>query len=162
LVEHNDNSRALDFEQIRQLAYLYALGYDRRDMKLLESLWKKDVEPVEYPYLNVHTVRRDFPRGWAEGNSSMLIVANHVIRFDSDDAAHGYVYCVAQVDRDGSFVEQSIVYEDRYARGDEGWLFVDRRHDLWFGHRWERNPRDAPAANWPRGQVGRGILYDDR
>jgi hypothetical protein len=92
----------------------------------------------------------------AESVFAVILVANHLIDFDGSDRAAGEVWahCHAQTERDG-FIEQLIKYEDRYIRHEGRWLFLHRRHRLWYGV-----ARDSPllqeAANWPTRQVGVG------
>lgn len=152
----------LDREEIRELALRYALAFDRRDAAALQALWAPAKEPVRYPDMNLQTVIDDFPLAWERGGQTMLFVANHVVELDDTDGdrATGTVYCVAQLHQDGSFVEQSLVYEDRYVRLDGQWRFAVRRHLLWFGAQRTPDPLAQPDARWPRSQVGRGVLYD--
>ncbi|HWF52859.1 MAG TPA: nuclear transport factor 2 family protein [Solirubrobacteraceae bacterium] len=149
--------RVLGAEEIRQLAYGYAYAVDSRDRELLESLWVEPSEEVQYPDINLHTVRRDHPR-WFDKGPTVHFVGNHLIEIDGPDHAHGSVYCWAQLDLGDEFVDQSILYQDRYVRAGGRWLFLRRRHLLWFGQARERNPIHQPADNWPRTHVGRGNL----
>jgi hypothetical protein len=142
-------------DEIRQLAYRYAFAHDSRDAELLLSLWAETDEPLEYPYIDIHRVRRDTDH-WFRKGPTTHIVANHLIDFDSLDAAHGSVYCLAQVDFGDRFVDQTILYRDQYVRLDERWLFRERMHLLWFGQGRERHPYRQDDAHWPKSQVGRG------
>lgn len=147
-----------DRDAIRQLALRYALAFDRRDSAALQALWEPAEAHVRYPDMNLQTVLRDFPLAWDGDGETMLFVANHVIDLDGDEAT-GTVYCLAQLHHDGTFVEQSLVYEDRYVRLADGWRFRIRRHLLWFGAQRPADPLAQPPARWPRSQVGRGVLY---
>lgn len=151
--------RLLDLEAIRDLPRRYALAFDRRDAAALEALWEPADDRVAYPDMNLQTVRRDFPLAWTDGGETMLLVANHVVDLAGDEAT-GTVYCIAQLHQGGAFVEQSLVYEDRYVRTAGGWRFRTRRHLLWFGQERTPDPLAQPPARWPRSQVGRGVLYD--
>jgi hypothetical protein len=145
--------------EIRQLAYRYALAQDFRDRELLLSLWAETDEPATTPDIDVHTVRSEAER-WFRKGPTVHLVANHVVDVTSEDEATGSVYCWAQLDLGEEFVDQAILYRDRYVRRDGRWLFLVRRHLLWYGAARERNPiRQAPAT-WPRGYVGRGSLPD--
>ena len=59
------------------------------------------------------------------------------------------------------FIDQSILYQDRYVRRDGRWLFLVRRHMLWFGQPRASHPFDQDPANWPASPVGRGTLPDE-
>ena len=145
--------------EIRQLAYRYALAQDFRDRELLLSLWAETDEPARTPDIDIHTVRSEAER-WFRKGPTVHVVANHLVDLVSADEATGSVYCWAQLDLGEEFVDQSILSRDRYVRRDGRWLFLVRRHLLWFGQARERNPiRQAPAT-WPRGYVGRGSLPD--
>ena len=152
-----DLERLLAAEQIRQLAYSYAFAVDSRDRELLESLWAEPANEVEYPDMNLHTVRRDHPR-WFNKGPTVHFVGNHLIYVDDRDHAHGKVYCWAQLDLVDEFVDQSILYEDRYVRHEGQWLFLQRRHMLWFGQARAENPISQPDDQWPVRHVGRGNL----
>jgi hypothetical protein len=64
------------------------------------------------------------------------------------------------MEQEGTFVDQTILYQDRYVRQGSRWLFAHRRHLLWFGQTREVNPFQQPPANWPHGTAGRGTLPD--
>lgn len=149
--------RVVAAEEIRQLAVRYAYAVDSRDRDLLESLWVEPESDVEYPEMNLRTVRRDHPR-WFDKGPTVHFVGNHLIEVDDPHHAHGVVYCWAQLDLIERFVDQSILYQDQYVHSDGRWLFLQRRHLLWFGQPRERNPVEQPAEQWPRTHVGRGTL----
>jgi hypothetical protein len=90
---------------------------------------------------------------------AVILVANHLVEFDSPDRAHGEVWarCYAQ-NQPGGFVEQLIKYEDSYERVADRWLFLRRRHRLWFGVDVDASPLDQSPADWPARQVGVGDL----
>ncbi len=145
--------------EIRQLAYRYAYAQDSRDRELLLSLWAETDTPAGAPDIDVHTVRREATR-WFRKGPTVHFVGNHVVDLLGPDEAGGSVYCWAQLDLGDEFVDQSILYRDRYVRGEEGWRFLTRRHLLWFGQRRAEHPIHQPPAGWPRGYVGRGTLPD--
>lgn len=149
--------RLVATEEIRQLAYRYAYAQDSRDANLLLSLWHETPEPVEYPRIDVHTVRRDHQRWFAKG-PSIHFIGNHLIDFAGPDRASGRVYCWCQIDFEGEWIEQMILYQDRYLREGGRWLFEWRRHLLWYGQARERHPLDQPADQWPLKHTGRGSL----
>lgn len=145
--------------EIQQLAYLYAWAFDSRDEQLLLSLWAEpdpDEEHPKLPTMDLRSIRRDVDLFFDRG-PTVMFVGNHLIEFDAEDRAHGLVYGWPQVEEHGAFVDQQVVYRDRYALEGERWLFRSRTHLLRFGREHDRNPYDQPAANWPRRQVGRGV-----
>ncbi|MHB1538995.1 MAG: nuclear transport factor 2 family protein [Solirubrobacteraceae bacterium] len=152
--------RLLAAEQIRQLAYRYAYAVDSRDAELMHSLWAEPDGVAEYPDIDLNTVRRDHERWFSKG-PTVHFVGNHLIDLDDADHAHGSVYCWAQLDLGERFVDQSILYQDRYVRQPDGWCFLVRRHLLWFGQARERNPIDQEPDGWPRVHYGRGSLPRD-
>jgi len=152
-----DLERLVAAEQIRQLAYSYAYAVDSRDGELLESLWAEPESEVEYPDMNLFTVRRDHPR-WFNKGPTVHFVGNHLIDVVDRHHAHGKVYCWAQLDLVDEFVDQSILYLGRYILRGERWLFWQRRHMLWFGQARAENPISQAADQWPVRHTGRGDL----
>jgi SnoaL-like domain len=149
--------------EIEQLAYRYAFAFDSRDVEALEALWAETDSPTGPPEIDIHSVRNDFDQ-WLYGlGPTVLAVCNHIIEFDEDDAdsARGSVYCLAQIDMGERFIDQSILYGDRYVRRDGRWLFLVRRHMLWFGQPRPEHPFEQEPANWPASPVGRGTLPDE-
>lgn len=146
-------------EEIRQLAYRYAYAQDFRDRELLLSLWAETEEPARSPEIDVHTVRAEAER-WFRKGPTVHFVGNHLVEVEGPDEASGSVYCWAQLDLGEEFVDQAILYRDRYVRRDGRWLFLTRRHLLWYGQRRPSNPIDQPPNGWPGGYVGRGTLPD--
>jgi hypothetical protein len=55
-------------------------------------------------------------------------------------------------------VVQQIQYHDNYAKVDGKWLFVRRRHMLWYGADMLQRPIGLPDANWPANHSGKGEL----
>jgi SnoaL-like domain len=154
-------ARVVAVQDIQQLAYRYALAFDSRDLELLHALWYEDVERLPYPDINIHTVREDFDQ-WLYGlGPSVLTVGNHVIDLHDGDHATGSVYCLVQMEMGDSYVEQSILYQDRYVRDRGRWLFEVRRHLLWFGTSSPDSPFAQEPANWPERTFGRGTLPED-
>jgi SnoaL-like domain len=153
----SDLERLIAAEQIRQLAYGYAFAVDSRDRELLESLWAEPDGEVDYPDINLITVRRDHPR-WFNKGPTVHFVGNHLIELDDPDHAHGRVYCWAQLDLVDEFVDQSILHLDQYVRREGRWLFWQRRHLLWFGQARAENPISQSADQWPLRHTGRGNL----
>jgi hypothetical protein len=146
--------------EIRRLALRYALAVDSRDRALLLSLWAESDEPATSPDIDIHTVRSEAAR-WFRKGPTIHFVGNHLVDLHGPDTASGSVYAWAQLDLGEEFVDQAILYQDRYVRRHGRWLFLTRRHLLWFGQERDRNPIRQPPATWPRGYVGRGTLPED-
>jgi uncharacterized protein (TIGR02246 family) len=149
--------RLLDRDEIRQLAQRYAVALDARDLDALVDLFVDDVQ-VGRDAVGHDALRADFERQLRAIGVSILFVGNHVIDFDGPDAAHGVVYCKAEIQEGESWNHQAIQYHDRYARRDGHWRIVRRKHLLWYGQTQTRNPLDQPAAQWPKSSTGRGTV----
>lgn len=150
--------RLVAIQEIQELACRYALAIDTHDGPLLESLWVEVPDPVEFPDMNVHTMRDHVIPRLGRIGRTFLFVSNHLVELDDADHAHGTVYTQAQIDEGPRFNDQVLVYEDRYQRVEGRWLFVVRRHLLWYGETRSSHPLEQPPADWPRGQVGRGVV----
>jgi len=146
--------------QIQQLAYGYAHAFALRDRELMLSLWDETESPVGLPSLDIHRLRRDIDRWWDTLGTVLLHVTNHLIDLDDDDHARGSVHCLGQIDLGHQFVDQTILYRDRYVRRDGRWLFATREHRLWFGQERPSHPLRQPPANWPRRQIGLGVMLE--
>jgi len=159
------SSRSLDelsaFHEIQQLAYRYAHAWATRDYDLMLSLWAETDAPPELPSFDIHFVRHGLATDWDTPGARLLHVTNHIVELDAAAHAHGNVHCLAQLDLGDLFVDQTILYRDRYVCRGGRWLFLVREHLLWFGQTRDRHPRDQPAAEWPQSQIGRGILLDN-
>ncbi|MEJ2336778.1 MAG: nuclear transport factor 2 family protein [Gemmatimonadales bacterium] len=64
--------------------------------------------------------------------TTIHLVANHVIDFDDADHARGVVYCRDEVDRGSGWDVGYIQYWDHYERRDGVWYFVRRDFHRWF------------------------------
>jgi hypothetical protein len=144
----NDLQRLVAHEEIRQLAYQYALALDRRDLDLLVSLFVGDPEKL----------RARFEAQLEPLGVTILFVGNHLIELESAERATGVVYCQARIQEGDRWIEQAIQYEDTYAHERGRWRFVRRNHELWYGVEVDPNPLDQPPANWPDASTGRGTL----
>jgi SnoaL-like domain len=91
-------------------------------------------------------------------HQSILFVAGHVIDVDDDDHAHGVVYARGELEIDGRWIVQAIQYQDSYERRDGHWLFVRRKHLLWYGAEQGESPVGLRPANWPAHPTGAGVL----
>ena len=144
-------------DQMRQLAVRYALAVDCRDLDSLVELFIPDVDCGRLG-IGREPLRQSFESQLRGGGVSVMLVANHVIDFDDEDHAHGIVYGIAETTQPEGWVRQAIQYHDTYERREECWLFVRRKHLLWYGAVQPSNPMDQPPANWPQRQIGRGTV----
>lgn len=144
-------------DEIRELAQRYALAIDARDLDGLVALFVPDVDCGRWGSGRA-ALRRSFESQLRDAGPSVMLVANHVIDLDDDAHARGVVYGVVEVSRPEGWVRQAIRYDDAYERREGAWLFVRRRHRLWYGVVLPYDPLDQPPANWPESQVGRGTL----
>jgi hypothetical protein len=147
-------------DEIRQLAYRYAMAIDSRDMDLLVSLFVPDVQ-VGREARGREALRASFVESLSAIGVSILFVGNHLIDFDSPDRARGVVYCRGQIEDGERWIEQAIQYRDRYECRDGEWLFVRRVHVLWYGVETAERPLAQEPADWPKRHVGRGTVPED-
>lgn len=152
--------RLLARDEIRDLAHRYAYAVDHRDIDLLVSLYVPDVR-VGGADTGPEALRRFWVESLRQIGVSILFVGNHLIDVETDDRATGTVYCIARIEDHGRWIEQAIRYDDTYERRDGHWLFVRRRHHLWYGVEAAERPLDQAPANWPESQVGRGTVPQD-
>ncbi len=149
--------RLVAHDEIRLLAARYALAVDSRDLDTLVDLFVDDVDAG--PEGRGHAaLRRSFDRSLRAVGVTVLHVGTHVIDLHDADHATGTVYCRGEVQDGGRWVVQAICYRDTYERRAGRWLFVRRRHLLWYGQAQERNPLDQAPADWPAHHDGRGTV----
>ena len=146
-------------DQMRQLAERYALAVDCRDFDSLVALFIPDVHCGRLG-TGREALRQSFVNQMRPGGRGVMLVANHVIDFDDDEHAHGVVYGIAEATMPEGWVRQAIQYHDSYELRDESWLFVRRKHLLWYGVVLPYNPMEQPPAEWPKRQIGRGTVPD--
>lgn len=142
--------------EIQQLVYRYALAFDMRDRDALLGLWAPSVGSVEFPEMDLETVKRVIDRFFALG-PSQLLVGNVVVELEDRDHGRGYVYCWPQFEHEGVMVDQAVVYRDAYIRHEGKWRFQTRRHILRYGQARLHNPYAQPPADWPHSQIGSGV-----
>jgi hypothetical protein len=144
-------------DEIRQLPYRYAKAVEARDIDAMVDLYSPKARFGECGD-GPDGLRRSMAKSLDGSLFAVILVANHIIALEGIDRAKGEVWahCFAQTRGDG-FVEQLIKYEDRYERYEGRWLFLHRRHRLWFGVG-RASPLMQPAAEWPENQVGVGDI----
>ncbi|PLV54859.1 polyketide cyclase [Mycobacterium tuberculosis variant microti OV254] len=143
---------------MRQLPYRYAAAIEARDVDAMVDLF------VPHARFGSRGEGREVLRGMMSASVdasvfAVILVANHLVELDTEHRAHGQVWaqCFAQTHADG-FVEQLIKYEDRYELYGGRWLFLHRRHRLFYGVSRRTSPLTQQAAYWPRNQTGVGDL----
>ena len=144
-------------DEIRQLVSRYAYAVDMRDLDLLVSLFVPDVR-VTSTESGCDAFRSFWDRSLGEIGVSILFVGNHII--DVVDATHasGVVYCRGQIQDGDRWIEQAIRYLDDYERVEGEWLFVRRRHELWYGVETAEKPLEQTPADWPEHHAGVGTV----
>src|SRR5215472_6702306 len=102
-------------DEIRQLAARYALSLDSRDLDALVALFVPDVQ-VGRHLSGREALRADFNKSLRAVGRTILNVGTHVIDVADDGSATGAVYCKGEIEVDGRFVHQAILYDDTYRR----------------------------------------------
>jgi len=148
----------LALEQIRRLPLEYSVAIERRDVDHMARLFSPNARFGSHG-TGEAGLRALMGASMATSVMAVILVANHLVDLDGPSRARGQVWarCYAQAEPDG-FTEQVITYVDDYERVDGRWLFLRRRHRLWFGAVVEPSPLDQAPANWPARQVGVGDL----
>ena len=144
-------------EEIRQLASRYAVALNHRDLGALVQLFVPNVR-VGRDLIGPEALRDNIAAQLRDGHRTILQVSNHVIDVSDADHASGIVGTRAEIERGDEWIIQVIEYHDVYERRGGHWLFVRRRHHLWYGADMLQRPNDLPPANWPHSQTGRGVL----
>ena len=144
-------------EQIRQLASRYAIALDARDLDTLVGLFVDDVQ-VGRDQVGRDALRASFTEQLRDLGVTILLVGNHVINVLDDDHATGIVSCRGEIEVGEQWVVQAIQYHDSYERRDDDWLFVRRRHRLFYGADMLQRPIGLPLAHWPASATGKGEL----
>jgi ketosteroid isomerase-like protein len=154
---NEDLARLLAYEQIRQLAARYAVATDRRDIDALVALFVPDVRVGRDTY-GRDALRENLATQLHGIGVSVLNVGTHQIDLVDEDRATGHVYCKGEIQDGERWIHQAIRYDDTYERRDGEWLFVRRRHLLFYGAEVGVNPLTLPPANWPEHHDGLGTI----
>lgn len=151
-------AKLLSLNEIRELPYKYAAAVESRDVDAMAELFSPSACFGSYGD-GPAGLRRLMVDSMTGSLFAVILVANHLVEFDDDVRARGQVWahCYAQERADG-FLDQLIKYEDTYEQVAGRWLFVQRRHRLWYGAAHARSPLEQNAADWPRSQIGVGDL----
>ncbi len=145
-------------DEIRQLPYRYAAAIESRDVDAMADLYAPQARFGEYGD-GPDGLRRLMTQSLDGSVFAVILVANHMIEIQDAVRARGQVWahCFAQTRAEG-FVEQLIKYEDAYLKHEDRWLFLHRRHRLWYGQARIPSPFEQGPAGWPARQVGVGDL----
>lgn len=154
-VDPADLRAVVAHDRIRMLASRYAVAVDSRDLDTLVGLFVDDVQ-VGRERVGRDALRADFEVSLRAVGVTILQVGTHVIDLIDDRHATGVVYCSGQVEQDGRWIHQSIVYRDTYERRGHDWYFVRRVHELFHGVAAPTNPLEQEPADWPANATGRG------
>ncbi len=152
-------SQLVAYDSIRQLVARYAWCLDTRDLDTLVGLFVEDVR-VSKTSSGRTALRESFASQLRNIGPTTLFVGNHIIDLDANqpNAATGVVYCRAYIQEPHGFVEQMIVYSDRYRHEAGSWRFVGRRHELFYGIVTSEQPHAQELANWPQRSTGVGTM----
>lgn len=156
----SDIERVIARDAIQQLAYRYAHACDARDVDLLVSLFIPDVR-VTRETSGPEAMKAFWVESLRAIGVSILFVGNHAIDFQDGEHATGLVYCRGQIQDGERWIEQAIQYRDAYEKRDGHWLFVKRKHVLWYGVETAERPLAQEPANWPDNHAGRGTVPED-
>lgn len=120
-------------DQIRQLAHRYALAVDSKDLEGMAALYVPDVDNGRWG-TGPEGVKRFFDQSMRKYHCSVHFVGNHVVDFDDDHHAHGWVYCHAQhhVLEPEHWWDEVLAYGDTYERVEGDWRFRRRRVRSWY------------------------------
>jgi SnoaL-like domain len=144
-------------EEIRQLASRYAIALDARDLDTLVRLFVPDVRAGN-DRIGHEALKDNFAEQLRHLGVTILLVGNHVINVVDEDHATGIVSCRGEIEIGEQWVVQAIQYHDTYERRDGIWLFVRRRHLLFYGADMLERPIGLPLAHWPASATGKGEL----
>ena len=147
---------------IRQLVARYAVATDQRDLDALVDLFMPDVRvgwsSSGEPLSGRAALRENLAGQLRAVGVTILHMGTHQIDLQGPEDATGHVYCRAEIQDGDRWIHQSIRYDDRYHRLDGDWLFVGRRHQLFYGAEVGVNPLRLPPADWPANHDGWGTL----
>jgi ketosteroid isomerase-like protein len=156
----NAMERVIARDEIRQLAFRYALATDARDLDALVELFVEDVQ-VGGDRVGRDALRASFKEQLRAVGVTILFVGNHLIDFEGEENALGHVYCKAEIQDGERWIKQAILYRDRYRCCQGQWYFVRRLHRLWYGVEASTSPLAQAPARWPENHAGRGTLPEE-
>jgi hypothetical protein len=131
--------------EIHHLPARYALALDSRDIATLVTLFPTDVR-VGVDRSGRGALHDWFVDAMSRVHTTVHVVANHIVDFESADRARGVVYCRDEVEypETGEWKVGMVQYHDTYRRTDGEWLFERRRFHRWY--QVDALERPAPGA----------------
>lgn len=149
LEERIDRLESID--QIRQLPAKYALSVDMREFDALANLFVDDVY-VSRDKSGRQAIKEWFRMALGDGLiGSMHGINGHIIDFESKDLASGIVYSRNDLEREQMWMDEIMIYLDRYERRDGRWYFQRRAPLFWYQVDRMGNPLGGGEAKlrWP-------------
>ena len=156
-----------DREAIRELVARYGQVVDDRDIEGVRALFTEDAvfrtKGGEMNAVGVAEVMDNFRSRFKAMTASGHFVHDHIIGFQSDRAAHGYVTSHAELVRNGESFLVAMRYQDQYLRFEDGWKFSEREVSFFYYLPTDRYPELLPQrarvcgygdpidADWPEG-----------
>jgi uncharacterized protein (TIGR02246 family) len=128
-----DVDRLVDVEEIRQLSYRYAWGWDTGDLEMVLGVFTEDAVWDESA-LGVPRCTGQGEIGAAFGQlrpaisgGSLHPATNHMVTFSDPENATGVCYFLGDaVTPEGALVSAHGAFEDVYVRTDQGWRIASR------------------------------------
>jgi len=150
---------AADVVEIQQLAYRYAICADSKDPDGMAALFTDPTMLGDHTLTRAEIVER-FTQSFKQSPFTILNVGNHLVDIDpaDPDGAEGTVYCRCEAEFKGSWLIQQIVYLDAYTRETGKWLFLRRRHLLFYGTELGRSPIDLAPSDPAELTDGKGSM----
>ena len=159
----SDLREIIDHNRIIDVVNRYATGLDRRDWKLLRSIFTDEID-MEFSSVGIRSGRYDADR-WVRNSEALFAgfgptqhtLTNHAVTIDGD-AAHTTVYMQAE-----HFIIEDAPAENRWTIG--GWYEHDlaRHSDGWLIHRmalymtWQTGNRQLSQLAIERGRKALGL-----
>jgi len=147
-------------EQIRQLAFKYALAVDMRDLDAIVSLHVDDVK-VKNIGEGRAALKKHFDRTLRNFKGSSHHIGNHIIEFETPDRAIGMVYCHCEHEMGDDWVHMKMLYLDNYERRKGAWFFSRQRFlGSWYAAEWRAPPVGPQKIRWPGRKPVDGKFHD--
>ena len=141
--------RLESLDEIRQLVARYCLALDVRDLDALVGLFPEDVRVgrgrsgrLALKEWFDQTLRVQF-------TGTAHVTGNHIIEFESPDAARGLVYSRNEHETGDEWIIMTMMYWDRYERIDGRWLFRRRLPLYWYATDLNKPPIGEAKMRWP-------------
>ena len=156
-----------DREAIRELVARYGQVVDDRDLEGVKALFTDDAvfrtQGGEMNATGLAAVMDNFRGRFQAMTASGHFVHDHIIAWQTDTSARGFVTSHAELVRDGQSYLVAMRYHDQYRRVDERWQFSERVVSFFYYLPADRYPELLPhrarvygygepvAADWPEG-----------